>query len=359
MPILNTNQLLPGGLTPNLDLPYVVSTVGDKPTAAVNSTTTTQVDFTAGKIFFDGIPFAVNNLTLNLASLGSLVSNGQRFLVALVPTYVEPTTTSAAITAGVNYTVSYNDKGEALARLFIDPAVKAQADSFGGFATLQQKVLDGIASQAEQAAFYSYSVAQEKLADPRYMTTVLTPTGLGLILIEIQPQQNYYNENVLLTKTEGEFNQLFSRINSPLVERKIMTTAEAATRYNSKLFVVKSAKGYTSLANAQNDTGGTNLTPPNWTAASSTHVAVNEYFMTSAISYGHRGNKPKVLRYITKEDSLNLTGRIKPLYLEADYARSRFAPISVLTKEPDILPLVDVTMGATLTINEHLNTVPA
>ena len=163
MSIQNVWQALPGARKPIYDTLYVLGGVTTTPTAAVQASPNEDtINFTGGTIEFDGIPISLNGLSLDFGALGSLVAEGQRFVISAVPSYLEPADKTAAVTAGVNYFVNYDANLEAYAEVFISPAAEAAVAALGGIDNVRNRVFKGSASAADIVAFNNYEEERAK-----------------------------------------------------------------------------------------------------------------------------------------------------------------------------------------------------
>lgn len=351
MSILSTNQLTPGGRNYNKDYPYIVGNVTTKPTVAVDGVVTTEIDFTGGEVEFESYKFSLDGLSFDLADLGSLVASGQKFILAAVPGYEEPISQAAAETADVPYYVTSTKLGESLLHYYIPAAIQAEVDAAGGIAQLQKLVLNGLATQAQVSLYNSYKQAEDQYLDPRTSVGPLAPSKVEFVLIEVADQTNYSDDNYFLELDEAEFKYL--RATTPaLTKVQVLTEAEAIARYAGREYVIKSGSHYASEADAINNASGTALDLSSGVAATifttaGTHVRVVEYYVSSNTEISRRGNKPRVIRFLTKKDSAFL-GRTLPILLANEshslvHGRSHYSP---LTRDPAFVGLVEIELSS-------------
>lgn len=346
MSILSTNQLTPGGRNYNKDYPYIIGNVTTKPTVAVDGVVTTEIDFTGGEIEFESFKFSLDGLSFDVADLGSLVANGQKFILAAVPGYDEPTSQAAAESAGVDYYVTSTKLGESLLHYYIPSAIQTQVDAAGGISKLQKLVLNGLATTSQVSLYNSYKQAEQKYLDPRTSVGPLTPTKVELVLIEVVAQTNYSDDNYYLELPEDEFKYLRAT-NPRLTKIQVLSEAEATSRYAGREYVIKEGFHYASEADAVNNVNGTALDLSSGVAATifttaGTHVRVIEYFISSNTEVSRRGNKPRVVRFLTKRDSAFL-GRTLPILLANEshslvHGRTHYSP---LTRDPAFTGLIE------------------
>lgn len=349
MGLLNTHQLLKGARTAAGEKTYTLSFVKSKPTASV---ATSILTLTGGVIEMEGKDYSLAS-TLNVASLGTLVSPGQTFVVAAVAKYDEPASQSAAEAAGINYYVQRNlENDESYARPFIPAAIKAAVDAAGGVVQLTDRIYKGAGSPQDITLYNQYSEAVERLRDPRYAIFPLAVTGFEFVLAQVVPQSNTPKANALLGKSLADFNLLRAQLGLVYQERKVMTAAEAAARYAGQLHLVVNANSYASTNDALSNTSPTAIAGPTYDFAGidpgTTAVAVTEWTYPSNLPIGQQGSEDKVIRFLTKENS-SLLGRINPIYLYNEPVSIRFAqkPASRLTMFGDPTPLVKITIGGT------------
>jgi len=358
MPLLNTNQLTPGGRNFNKDYPYIVGNVKTKPTVAVDGVTTTQLNFTGGTIEFDDLQFAFPG-SFDLADAGSLLVDGAKYIVAAVPGYEEPVSQAAAEAAGVDYYVTTGANGESILHYYIPAAIQTQVDAAGGVAALQRLVLSGNATQAQVSLYNSYKQAEQKNLDPRTSVGVLKPSKVEFALMQIMDQQNYSDDNYFLQLDALTFAEERSR-QPGLTKVKVLSGANAITRYAGAEFVIKSANSYTSEVNAINNINGTPLNLSSGVASTifsgAAFVRVIEYYVSSTTEISKQGNKPRVVKFLTKKEA-GLLGRTHPILLANEpyslaFGRSHYSP---LTRDPAFCALVEVTLsGGVVTINRQI-----
>lgn len=363
MSIHNVWQALPGARKPIYDTLYVLGGVTTAPTATVQASPNEDtINFTGGTIEFDGIPISLNGLSLDFGALGSLVAQGQRFVISAVPSYLEPADKTAAVAAGVNYFVNYDANLEAYAEVFISPTVEAAAAALGGIDNVRNRVFKGSASAADIAAFNNYEEERAKITSRPYAPYPLVPSGVRLVLKEVIPQTNAASQNLLENITSIAFRELSAQVPEFPAVRKVFTKADAVARYNTagKSFLIKpgTAFHYANVGNANAGTAGTAVADiNNINAASGTHISVFEYYMPSTTASAQTGSEPAIERVLTRSDSA-LLGRINPIYLanEAPMRKVGKPGDSRLTKWADPTDLVEVTVGASnaLTISRTI-----
>lgn len=359
MSLLNTSQLTPGGRNFNKDYPYIVGNVKDKPTVAVDGSVTTQLNFTGGTIEFDDLQFSLDSLTFDLDDLGSLVSAGQKFILAAVPGYEEPSSQAAAESAGVPYYVTTAPSGDSVLHQYIDSAIQAQVDAAGGIAEIQKLVLSGVADQSVVSLYNAYKQEEQKNLDPRTSVGVLRPSKVEFVLIQVVDQKNYSDDNYLLELSQNEF--LYLRATTPAIKKvKILSGADAISRYAGSEFVIYGGQKYASEADAINNVNGTDLTLTSGVAATifsgAAFVRVVEYYVASNTEISKQGDKPKVVRFLTKRDS-SFLGRSLPILLANEpyslvHGRTRYSP---LTRDPAFCGLVEISFdGTDVTIEKEI-----
>jgi hypothetical protein len=349
MGLLNSHQILKGARTPAGEKTYTLSFVKSKPTASV---ATSILTLAGGVIEIEGKDYSLAS-TLDVSTLGTLVSPGQTFVVAAVAKYDEPASQAAAETAGLNYYIQRNLEGdESYARPFIPAAIKAAVDAAGGVTQLTDRIYKGAGSNADITLYNQYSEAVGRLRDPRYAIFPLAVTGFEFVLAQVVPQSNAPKSNALLGKSLADFNLLRSQLGLVYQERKVMTAAEAAARYTGQLHLIVNANRYSSTSDALTDTTPTAIAGPAYDFAAitpgTTAVAVTEYSYPSNLPIGQQGSEDKVIKFLTKENSTVL-GRINPIYMYNEPISIRFAqkPASRLTMFGDPTPLVKITIGGT------------
>ncbi|MFO0089935.1 MAG: hypothetical protein ACK518_03965 [bacterium] len=361
MSIDHINQIFPGARKPNYNFLYVTGGITALPTATVSSD---AITFDGGAVEFDGISIPFSSLSLDFGNLGSLVAEGQRYIISAVPSYLEPADRTAAVSANVRYFVEYDSKRQAIARFFINPALVSAVDALGGINTLRQKVINGVSTTAETIAFNNYEQERVQFTDRRFAPEVLRPTGVRLILDQIIPQTNAPSNNVLDTFSSQQIAELQAQVPEIQARRLVLTKAAAVAKYNTagKNILIKpgTAFHFASEANANAGVSGTAITDiTNINAVSGTHVALYEYYMPSNMDRAQVASEPDIVRRLTVAESA-LLGRVNPIYLEnvapmADIASEAFAR---LTKYASPVKLVDVSLGNNLgvTINSSIYT---
>lgn len=346
---MNLHQVLKGARTGAGEKTYALSFVKAKPTASV---ATSVLTLTGGTLELEGKDYSLAS-TLDVATLGTLIAPGQTFVVAAVPKYNEPASQSAAEAAGLNYYVQRNLEGdEFYARPFIPADISAAVAAAGGLVELTDRVYKGAASASDITIYNQYSEAAERLRDPRYAIFPLAPIGFEFVLAQVTPQDNSPKANALLGKSLADFNLIRSQLGLVYQERKIMTAAQAATRYANQLHLVVNANRYASTADALSNTSPTAIAGPGYDFAgitpTTTAVAVTEYSYPSNLPIGQMGQEDKIIRFLTKENAAGL-GRINPIYMYNEPVAIRYAqkPASRLTLFGDPCPLVKITIGGT------------
>lgn len=347
MGLLNSNQILPGARTGAGDKTYALAGVKNQPTAAVAGGV---LSFSGGVIEIEGKDYTFAGKSLDINALGTLVTPGQTFVVAAVPSYNEPASRSAAETAGLNYYVARNPFNEFLAYPFIPSNIESAVAAKGGLVALTQRIYLGTGDASDVAVYNQYSEAAQRLIDPRYAIFPLAPVGFEFVLAQVTPQDNSAKANALLAKSQSDFNLFRSQVGLVYTERKVMTVADANARYAGRTWLIQSARSYTDATNAIADTNGTTVTPAATgnPFSGTVTLAVVEYTYPSNLPIGQTGREDAVVRFLTKEDSAVL-GRINPIYMENERASVRFAkqPSSRLTLFGDPCELVKVTVGGT------------
>ncbi len=346
MGLLNSNQVLKGARTAAGTKTYAQIVVLQQPTYTVAGSVVT---FTGGVVEVEGEQVSLTGMTFDLADAGSLITSGQKFVLAAVPSYEEPLSRSAAETAGLNYYVGNTVEGETVAYSFIPSEIEQAVVNKGGATALATRVYNGTASTADITVFNMYSEALERLRDPRYALAPLpVKADVDFILAEVVDQSNAGNKvNALLTKTQAEFNMLRSQLPDLYVERLVHTQAEAVARYAGRYFLIKSAVEYSTLNDAINDTNGTPKVVSSATdLTAGKFYAVFEYNYPSNTALGQEGNEPKVLRFISKKEVASY-GRVNPIYMYNEMpVRVANNAYSRLTLPADPAPLLRITAGA-------------
>lgn len=363
MGFLNQFQLSPGARTPGADNIYVTGLVKDKGTQGVSGDTITFTNLT---VELDGNDFTATK-ALDFGTLGTLVAPGKDYLICAVPSYTEPVDKTAAEAAGMDYFVQNNARGEGVAYRFFPTDVQTAITAGGGINAIADRVLMGGATSSDVSLYNYYYETVEDLNDPRYTgVNPFLPVSFDFVLAELVYQDNSSKENALLTKTQVEWNILKAQLGEVYSMKKVLTIAQANTRYAGRLWMIKSAKGYASQANALADVSGTSRTAAIKTALDAgtsytfaspdTHVAVQEYVVPANMPMGQTHKGYSVLRWLDKQAASGL-GRINPIYLDnqalTGSVRFPTQAMSRLTRFADPLPLARVTLGGvpgTLTI---------
>jgi hypothetical protein len=368
MGFLNNFNLLKGGRTPAPHKTYVTALVKDKGTVALSGTTVT---FTNLEVELDGNAFK-QTTALDISTLGTAVVPGKVYGVFAVPKYNEPVSKSAAETAGLNYYVSGNERGESVAYRFFPSSVEASVAVAGGLDVVTKKVLGGFGTDSDIAVYNYYYETIEKFRDPRYTIQPLMPVGYDLVLGELVYIDNSAKENAFFTKSEVDFRLLTAQLGELKTFRKIVSTAEATARYSNFLHLIKSAKQYDTKADALVDTNGTNITPDikaadvantSYTFAAGKFFAVNEYTIPSTTDMGQTFAGYAVRNWLDKQTS-SLLGRINPVYLDNQSLTGTVRigipmPFSRLTYYADPLSLARVTVGGTVGSINVSNLIPS
>lgn len=346
MGLLNSNQVLQGARTAAGTKTYAQIVVLQQPTYTV---ATSVVTFTGGILEVEGKQVSLAGMTFDLADASSLVTSGQKFVLAAVPSYEEPLSRAAAEAAGLNYYVSNTVEGETVAYSFIPSEIEQAVVTKGGATALSTRVYNGTATNSDITVFNAYSEALERLRDPRYALAPLpVKTDVDFILAEVVDQSNASNKvNALLNKTQGEFNLLRSQVPDLYVERLVLTTAEVSARYASRYFLIKSAVEYTTLNNAINDVSGTvRVIDEAGDLVADRFYAIYEYTYPSNTPVGQEGDEPRVIRYITKKE-VAAYGRVNPIYMYNEMPiKAANSAASRLTLPADPEPLLRITAGA-------------
>jgi len=135
MPLLDSIHFIQkAGRTKGVTKTYVTTLVTDKGTAAYTGDTVT---FTNLEVELDGERFKATK-SLDLGNVASLLQAGKQYAIFAVASYTEPASQSAAESAGLDYYVAQNSKGEAIAYRFFPSDVLAQINAAGGIAKIKQ-----------------------------------------------------------------------------------------------------------------------------------------------------------------------------------------------------------------------------
>jgi len=360
--MLNSNQILAGARTKGGIQTYVNGDYSSIPTVSVAGSTFT---FTGG-VEFDGQGFDLASYPFVATSLSTLLVDGN-YVLSAVPSYVEPIDRTAAETLGLNYYVEQNAAQESLVHYFLPSALESSVNAAGGFNSLYKLMAMGAASGAEIQLVNSYSDALEKIADPRFVGKLFSPSGVGYVLTRVYPQNNSSRNDALVGLTNAQI-ELFKATQGYIAaERKIFPKANVYITGNNGgvLAKIQRAFAYSSLANANADVnaieikldyaaGNTLSAPVDLNdvvilAANYSHVAVFEYYQPTYMSKGHEGTNPGVYDVYTKEDS-NVLGRLNPLYQARDLEVARVSagrgmPLNAVTKYGYPLPLAKFNLA--------------
>ena len=319
MPLLDPlHQGQRAGRTKGAVKTYVTTLVTDKGTAAHTGDTIT---FTNLEIELDGERFKATK-ALDLGNVSSLLSAGKTYTICAVASYTEPVSQSAAEAANLEYYVEQNSKGEAIAYRFFPSDVLAQLNAAGGIDQVKQNRFFN-PSAADNAAYTAYYETLERLRDPKFVIKALTPSGYDLILREVKWVDNTASNNVLSGKTRQEFRTIRSQVGELMTQRKILTGAQMTSAYGSALWLIKTAKSYTSLANAQTDTSGTNVIAAIQAADnagtsytfSASHYVIHEYILPGTTDIGQTAKGWIPVKTIDRQSS-SFLGRMNPIYLD-------------------------------------------
>jgi hypothetical protein len=357
MGLLNSFQNVHGSRTPAPSKTYVTPLVVDKGTVAV---TTDTITFTNLEVELDGARFKQTTV-LDFGNLGTAVAPGKVYGVYAVPKYNEPSSVSAAETAGLDYYVAANANSESIAYRFFPTDVDAAVAASGGLASLTSRINGGVATPGDITVYNTYYETVERFRDPRYTTQPLRPVGFDLVLGELKYIDNSAKENAFFSKTKSEFKVLTAQLGWIKTFRKVVSTAEAISKYAGYLHLIKSAKQYDTRADAGVDaTGGVDVTAAIKTAdeantaytfTASKFFAVQEYSLPSTTDMGQTFVDYAVVSWIDKQVS-NFLGRINPIYLDnTSLANTVRIPnnraYSRMTYYADPLSLARVTVGGT------------
>ena len=335
---------------------YATTVVSDKGTVGASTSTIT---FTNLQVHVEGQEYLATK-SLNVASLGLV--EGKQYVVAAVPQYAEPANQTAAETANLDYYVNQLPNGEALAYRFFPSDVTAILEASGGISQIKKRMFDGSATSTEIGAYNAYYEQIEKMNDGKYVTKPLLPTGYDLVLGELIYQDSAAKENVLLGYTRPQFKSLQARLGEIESFRKVMLAADADTAYGSRLWAIKSATSYTSLANAQTNTNGTDVTDAIKAAdaAGTTYTfgavayVINEYSVAGTNDIGQTFKGYSVVKWLDRQHS-TLLGRINPIFLDnkslTGTVRLQQDKASRLTQFAAPASLVRFTLGASNAVN--------
>ena len=319
MPLLDPlHQGQRAGRTKGAVKTYVTTLVTDKGTAAFTGDTIT---FTNLEVELDGEKFKATK-ALDLGNVSSLLSAGKTYTINAVASYTEPASQAAAEAAGLEYYVQQNSKGEAIAYRFFPSDVLAQLNAAGGIDQVKQNKFFN-PSPADNAAYSAYYETLERLNDPKFVIKALTPSGYDLVLREIKWLDNSASNNVLPGKTKQEFRTLRSQLGEMMTQRKILTGAQATAAYGSSLWLIKTAKSYSSLANAQSDTSPTNVISAIQAADAAnsvytfaaSHYVIHEFILPGTTDLGQTAKGWVPVKTIDRQSS-SFLGRMNPIYLD-------------------------------------------
>lgn len=356
MGLMNSHQLLPGARRRGGIKTYVLSGLTEKPTTTVTGDTIT---FAGGLIELEGRNFSTAgslNFTTDVGAIN--LTNGRDYLVCAVPKYVEPIDRSDAESKGVNYYVQQNQNNEALLSYYLPSSIESAVKSAGGLTALRIARAMGSATPSQITILNAYDEAAQRLTDPRFVGRLLDYVGIEYVLVGVYDQDNRSKDDATANMTEQQFLYFKSTQGDILSNRKVVgTNANAQTAYGSKLFKLKRAFGYNSLTDANADINPVELkisagfsSPQklDGTSASTTHVAVWEYFYPSFMPVGHEGLELGRTEFLTKENAAKL-GRINPIYLNnpVEIARTMIGsgPKSAVTLYADPQPLARVNVA--------------
>ncbi len=319
MPLLDPlHQGQRAGRTKGAVKTYVTTLVTDKGTAAFTGDTIT---FTNLEVELDGERFKATK-ALDLGTVSSLLTAGRQYAICAVASYTEPASQSAAEAAGLEYYVEQNSKGEAIAYRFFPSDVLAQLTAAGGIDQVKQNKFFN-PSPADNAAYTAYYETIERLRDPKFAIKALTPSGYDLILQEVKYVDNTASNNVLPGKTKQEFRTIKSQVGEMMTKRRIVAAADMTSEFASALWLIKTAKSYASLGNAQTDTSGTNVIAAiqaadaagtSYTFAAS-HYVIHEYILPGTTDIGQTAKGWMPVKTIDRQSS-SFLGRMNPIYLD-------------------------------------------
>ncbi|NBV99989.1 MAG: hypothetical protein EBR67_10910, partial [Proteobacteria bacterium] len=290
MPLLDPIHFIQKvGRTKGATKTYVTSLVTDKGTS---STTSDSLTFTNLEIELDGEKFK-STKTVNFTALSSLLEVSKQYAVFAVPAYTEPNSQSSAEAVGLDYYVSQNSKGEAIAYRFFPSNVLAQINAAGGIAKVKQSRFFN-PTPADIVTYDTYYEQVERLQDPKFVIKALIPSGYDIVLGELKYVDNTASSNVLPTKTRSEFRTIKSQLGEVNSVRKILTGAEATTQFSNSLWLIKTAKSYSSLSDAQLDNNGTDVSAAIIAADaastsytfSASHYVIQEYILAGTTDIG-------------------------------------------------------------------------
>lgn len=319
MPLLDPIHFIQkAGRTKGVTKTYVTTLVTDKGTASYTGDTVT---FTNLEVELDGERFKATK-SLDLGNVASLLQTGKQYAIFAVASYTEPASQSAAESAGLDYYVAQNSKGEAIAYRFFPSDVLAQINAAGGINKIKQARYFNPTS-ADIANYDAYYQQIERLQDPKFAIKALLPTGYDFVVGELQYVDNTASSNVLPGKTRSEFRTLKSQLGEINTVRKILTGAEATSQYGSALWLIKTAKSYSSLSNAQLDSNGTDVSAAIIAADvagtaytfSASHYVIQEYILPGTTDIGQTFKGYIVTKWLDRQVS-SFLGRMNPIFLD-------------------------------------------
>lgn len=319
MPLLDPlHQGQRAGRTKGAVKTYVTTLVTDKGTAAFVGDTIT---FTNLEIELDGERFKATK-ALDLGNVAPLLKANTEYTICAVAAYDEPASQAAAEAAGLEYYVEQNSKGEAVAYRFFPSDVLAQLNAAGGIDQVKQNKFFN-PSPADNAAYTAYYETLERLQDPKFGIKALLPTGYEFVLREVKYVDNTASNNVLPGKTKQEFTTLRSQIGEMMTQRRILTGAQMTSQFGSALWLIKTAKSYASLSDAQLDVSGTDVIAAIRAADaagtvytfSASHYVIHEYILPGTTDIGQTDKGYIPVKTIDRQSS-SFLGRMNPIYLD-------------------------------------------
>jgi hypothetical protein len=350
--LMNNHQVLPGARRPGQAVPYVLAGITKTPTATLAGTTVT---FTGGVIEFDGFSYPLGG-SLNFATIPTaLLKNGACYNIYAVPRYLEPPTRAAAEAAGVNY-YTYTSNGDTYADFFLPSVVEATITAAGGVNELWERIANGVATDAERAAYDAYTVALQDNNNPALVGNALPIVGVDFVIAESVDQDNRPQRDALSGLTGPEIKVLMAtQTNSTAVLRPntVPITAPGTFAGPVPLEKVKTLVLYPTAADATAMTNGYTVTypsaeslreayefatrpitpaePPNicedcddviglgWTAVFARYW---EYLIPTNLQRGQWGNQDKIITWYTK-DQVQTLGRVNPIYMAPAFQPAR------------------------------------
>ena len=352
MPLMNSHQVLAGARRPGQAVPYVLAGVTQRPTATLGGSTVT---FTNGKIEFDGYPYDLGG-AFNFTSIPTaMLKDGACYNIYAVPRYNEYPTRAAAEAAGANY-YTYVFNGDTYADFFLPSTVEALIAAAGGINELWERISNGLATQAERAAYDQYSVALAKMQNPAFVGQHLPITGVDFVVAEVVDQDNKPQADALLGMTGPEIRLLMATqgiSTANLSPTTITITAPGVYAGAVPIEKMKTLVLYPTAADAAAMTNGYTINYPTaeklreayayvtrpivpaappgpcencddvtglgWTTVSGRYW---EYYIPTNLPPGEWGTKDKVITWFTK-DRVQTLGRVNPIYMAPAFQPAR------------------------------------